>query len=326
MAARRQEKRKKLGSFLTVRASHPPLVFRAISNFLPTMTLASPHPSSAVHAESADVRHGQEALPTMAEPYVPPPPEGPQAFMRPLGLADPFRWLAKGGLDLISHPGIALFYGVTFWFMAQILATVFKHKPEYTLTMVSGCLLVGPFLAMGLYEVSRKREQGEQPEMGKSLMCWDQHIRSMAMLVLVLMVLELLWGRASLVVFAVFFNTGMPSTTGVIEAVFNPQNMDFLFVYLGVGGVFASLVYGLSVVSIPMILDRDTDAISAVLTSMRVVFSHPAVMLLWGLLLSMLVVIALLPWALGIVLVGPWLGHASWHAYRGSVAWEESAS
>jgi uncharacterized membrane protein len=59
---------------------------------------------------------------------------------------------------------------------------------------------------------------------------------------------------------------------------------------------------------------------------MRVVFSHPAVMLLWGLLLSMLVIIALLPWALGIVLVGPWLGHASWHAYRGSVAWEESAS
>ena len=262
----------------------------------------------------------------MAEPYVPPPPEGPQALMRPLGLADPFRWLVRGGHDLISHPGIALFYGVTFWFMAQILATVFKHKPEYTLTLVSGCLLVGPFLAMGLYEVSRKRECGEQPEMGKSLMCWDQHIRSMAMLVLVLMVLELLWGRASLVVFAVFFNTGMPSTTGVIEAVFNPQNLDFLLVYLGVGGIFASLVYGLSVVSIPMILDRDTDAISAVLTSLRVVFSNPMVMLVWGLLLSLLVVSALLPWGLGIVLVGPWLGHASWHAYRGSVGWEESAS
>ena len=148
----------------------------------------------------------------------------------------------------------------------------------------------------------------------------------MAMLVLVLMVLELLWGRASLVVFAVFFNTGMPSTTGVIEAVFNPQNLDFLMMYLGVGSIFASLVYGLSVVSIPMILDRDTDAISAVLTSLRVVFSHPMVMLVWGLLLSLLVVSALLPWALGIVVVGPWLGHASWHAYRGSVGWEESAS
>jgi uncharacterized membrane protein len=92
---------------------------------------------------------------------------------------------------------------------------------------------------------------------------------------------------------------------------------------LAVGGVFAALVYGLSVVSIPMILDRDTDAISAVITSMRVVFLHPGVMLLWGLLLSVLVIAALWPWALGIIVVGPWLGHASWHAYRGSVEWEE---
>ena len=263
-------------------------------------------------------------LPTMAAPYVPPPPSGPRAHMRSLGLTDPFRWLASGLKDLRQNPGIALFYGLCFWGMAQLLGLVFKHKPEYVLSWVSGCLLVGPFLAMGLYEVSRKRERGELPDMVSSLMCWDQHIRSMALLVLVLLVLELLWGRASLVVFAVFFNTGMPSTTGVIEAVFNPQNLEFLLVYLAVGGVFAALVYGLSVVSIPMILDRDTDAISAVLTSMRVVFSHPGVMLLWGLLLSVLVLAALWPWALGIILVGPWLGHASWHAYRGSVEWEES--
>ncbi len=289
------------------------------------MPLSSSSPTALSEPVAGDPSAEKNALLSMAEPYVPPPPEGPQALIRPLGFADPFRWLLRGWHDLISHPGIALFYGVTFWFMAQILATVFKHKPEYTLSMVSGCLLVGPFMAMGLYEVSRKRERGEVPELATSLMCWDQHLRSMAMLVLVLMILELLWGRASLVVFAVFFNTGMPSTTGVIEAVFNPQNVEFLLVYLGVGGVFAALVYGLSVVSIPMILDRDTDAISAVLTSMRVVFAHPMVMLFWGLLLSLLVLGALLPWALGIVLMGPWLGHASWHAYRGSVAWEESA-
>lgn len=274
-------------------------------------------PIDPVASESAD-------LPNMAAPYVPPAPEGPQSLMRPLGFSDPFRWLARGWQDLTRHPGIALFYGLCFWFMAQVLAMVFKHKPEYTLSLISGCLLVGPFLAMGLYEVSRKRERGEVPDMATSLMCWDRHIRSMAMLVLVLMVLELLWGRASLVVFAVFFNTGMPSTTGVIQAVFNPQNIEFVLVYLGVGGAFAALVYGLSVVSLPMILDRDTDAISAVLTSMRVVFSHPGVMLLWGLLLSVLVLAALWPWALGIIVVGPWLGHASWHAYRGSVAWSES--
>lgn len=263
-------------------------------------------------------------LPSMPTPYVPPLPVGPRAHMRALGFSDPFRWLVSGLSDLRQHPGIALFYGLCFWAMAQVLAWVFAHQPEYTLSLISGCLLVGPFLVMGLYEVSRQRERGELPDLAATLLCWKPHIRSMAMLVLVLMGLELLWGRASLVVFAVFFNTGMPSTTGVIEAVFNPQNLEFLMVYLAVGGVFAALVYGLSVVSIPMILDRDTDAISAALTSLRVVFSHPGVMLLWGLLLSVLVLLALWPGALGIVVVGPWLGHASWHAYRASVQWAES--
>jgi uncharacterized membrane protein len=184
-----------------------------------------------MNADAKTLEAAQDSdLPTMATPYVPPPPVGPRSLMRPLGFADPFRWLVRGLQDMCQHPGIALFYGLCFWGMAQVLALVFKHKPEYTLSLISGCLLVGPFLAMGLYEVSRKRERGELPDMATSLMCWDQHIRSMAMLVLVLMVLELLWGRASLVVFAVFFNTGMPSTTGVIEAVFNPQNLEFLMV------------------------------------------------------------------------------------------------
>ncbi len=148
----------------------------------------------------------------------------------------------------------------------------------------------------------------------------------MSMLVLVLIVLELLWGRASLVVFAVFFNTGMPSTTGVMQAIFNPENWEFLLVYLIVGGAFASLVFSVAVVSIPMILDRDTDAISAAITSLQVVFANVAVMVLWGGLLSSLVFVALLPWGAGLILVGPLLGHASWHAYRGSVRWLDDAA
>ena len=84
--------------------------------------------------------------------------------------------------------------------MAVVLTLVFRNKPEYVMSIASGCLLIGPFLAMGLYEVSRRREAGIQPELGASLTCWDKHIRSMGMLVLVLIVLELLWGRASLVV------------------------------------------------------------------------------------------------------------------------------
>jgi uncharacterized membrane protein len=140
----------------------------------------------------------------------------------------------------------------------------------------------------------------------------------MLVLVLVLVVLELLWGRASLMVFAVFFDTGMPSTAGVVQAVFSPQNVEFVAVYLLVGGVFAGLVFSTCVVSIPLILHRGTDAITAGLSSFQVVLASPGVMLLWGLLIVSLVLGAMaLPWAVGLLLVGPWLGHATWHAYRG---------
>lgn len=258
------------------------------------------------------------------QPYVPPPCAAPQALMPPLGLGDPLRWLARGWRDFLAAPGIGAFYGVCFWLMALVLALVFRSRPEYVMSIASGCLLVGPFLAMGLYEVSRRRERGESPELSASLTCWDRHLRSMAMLVLVLIVLELLWGRASLVVFAVFFNTGMPSTTGVLQAIFNPDNLEFVLVYLAVGGVFALLVYSTAVVSIPMILDRDTDAISAAITSIRVVFANPLTLLWWGALITGLIVLALASWGLGFIVIGPLLGHASWHAYRGAVRWQEA--
>lgn len=256
-----------------------------------------------------------------------PMPTGPQAGGRlhALRWRDPFTWLAAGARDLAAAWRVSLVFGVCFWLMAVVLGAVFRSLPEYTMSFVSGCFLVGPFLAMGLYESSRRRAMGEPQDLGASLTCWDTHLGSMGMLVLVLVVLELLWGRASLVVFAVFFNTAMPSTTGVIQAIFNPQNWEFVAVYLAVGGAFAVLVYAIAVVSIPMILDRDTDAISACITSIQVVFKNTGVMILWGLLIALLVALALLPWGLGLVLVGPWLGHATWHAYRGSVSWQGDA-
>ena len=125
-------------------------------------------------------------------------------------------------------------------------------------------------------------------------------------------------------VFAVFFNTGMPSTTGVMNAIFNVGNWEFLAVYMAVGSLFAMLVFSTSVVSIPMILDRDTDAISAAITSIRVMFANPGVMLLWGALITGLIALALLAWGAGLILIGPLLGHASWHAYRGTVRWQEA--
>jgi uncharacterized membrane protein len=240
--------------------------------------------------------------------------------INPIAFGDPIRWLWMGLRDMASQPLISLFYGFSFWLMALILLAVFKSNPEYTLSAVSGCLLVGPFLAMGLYDVSMHMARGEPPSMGSSLTCWESHLKSMSMLIMVMIVLELLWGRASLVVFAVFFNTGgMPTTATVLEAVFNPQNWEFIVAYLCVGGFFAGLVFASMMVSIPMILDRDTDAITACITSLRVFVEHTGVSLLWGSLITALVVLAMLPSAAGLLLVGPWLGFASWHAYRASV-------
>ncbi|WP_313077660.1 DUF2189 domain-containing protein [Melaminivora sp.] len=248
------------------------------------------------------------------------PAAAPATQLRPLHWRQPFEWLARGASDLLHAPGIALFYGLCFWAMALLLGWVFRAQPEYTMSLASGCLLVGPFLAMGLYEASRRREAGLPPSLGQSLTCWDSHMGSMAMLVLVLIVLELLWGRASLVVFAVFFNTGMPSTTGVVQAVFNPQNWQFVMAYAAVGGLFAALVFSFTAVAIPMILDRDTDALTAALTSMRMVLDNPGVMLLWGALITLLVAVSLWLWGAGLLLTGPLLGHATWHAYRAALA------
>ena len=237
-----------------------------------------------------------------------------------LRLQDPLRWLWMGLRDMVSQPLITIFYGFCFWLMALVLLAVFKSNPEYTLSAVSGCLLIGPFLAMGLYDVSLHMERGEAPSMGSSLTCWESHLRSMGMLIMVMVVLELLWGRASLVVFAVFFNTaGMPTTATVLEAVFNPQNWEFIAAYLCVGGFFAGLVFASMMVSIPMILDRDTDAITACITSMRVFVEHTGVAVVWGLLIIALSALAMWPSAAGLLVVGPWLGFASWHAYRASV-------
>jgi uncharacterized membrane protein len=279
------------------------------------MTATSPTPvpvpdaSAPSQAQCAEAIAGQ-ALHDTAAPIA----------LRRLHAADPFRWLLRGLHDMRAAPGIAVFYGVCFWGMAMLLGWVLRTRPEYTMSLASGCLLLGPFLAMGLYDTSRRREAGQRPQLSESLTCWDSHMGSMGMLVLVLVVLELLWGRASLVVFAVFFNTGMPSTTGVLDAVFNPQNWSFVAVYAVVGGVFAAMVFSTSVVSIPMILDRDTDALTAGITSVRAVLENTAVMLLWGALITAIVGLSLWFWGVPLLLAGPLLGHASWHAYRASVA------
>lgn len=234
-----------------------------------------------------------------------------------LRVSSPFAWLAGGWRDLRSAWVQSLIFGAFFWVMTLVIKYVFLGSPEYTLTVISGCFLVGPFLAMGLYDISRRRERGLAQDFGASMTCWSDYLSNMGLLVLVLIVIELLWGRASLVVFAVFFNTGMPSTTGVVDAVFNPKNIEFVIAYLIVGGFFAGLVFSTCAISIPMILDRDVDAVTAGIRSIQSVVLRPDVMVLWGLLIVVLMLASFAsPWSIGVLFLVPLLGHATWHAYR----------
>ncbi|MFO1341337.1 MAG: DUF2189 domain-containing protein [Burkholderiaceae bacterium] len=241
------------------------------------------------------------------------------APLRTLAWSAPFRWLALGWRDFVRAPGIGLFYGLCFVGMGWALMKVFEQAPAYTLALSAGFLLMGPFLCLGLYQTSKVLEQGGEPDFGASLMAWDTRTGTLAVFGFVLLVLEMLWGRASLVIFAVSFD-GMPDFKGSLAALLDPENLNFIVAYVIVGGVFAGLIYAISVVSIPMILDRPTDAITAGLTSFRLVLGQPGVMLLWGALLTALVVLAMLPWFAGLLVAGPVAGHATWHAYRAAVA------
>ena len=231
-----------------------------------------------------------------------------------LKAGDPLRWLRLGWADFIRTP-VGLFYGTCFFLMGHALLLVFRTAPAYVLALSAGFLLLGPFLCLGLYHVSRALEQDHPPSLPDSLLAWEQTKGSIAIFAGVLLILEMLWGRASLVVFAVSFST-MPEAHNLLSQLLARENLEFLITYTLVGGIFAGLIFVTSAISIPMILDRQTDAISASLTSIRACLQNPGVMAWWGALITLLVVLAMLPWFLGLIVVGPVVGHATWHAYR----------
>ena len=244
-------------------------------------------------------------------------PFGPP--LNTLSLADPGRWLAAGWRDFRRAPGIGLFFGLCFMLMGMAVLQVFEHAPIYTLALCAGFLLAGPFLCLGLYQVSRRLEQGQKPSLLDALTAWRRRMSQIAIFGAVLLILELIWGRAALVVFAVSF-TGMPDFAGSPMKLLAMENLGFIVAYLAVGSVFAGLIFGVSVIAMPMLLDRDTDAVSAGLASLKLSLTQPLVMMAWGALITVLVVLAMLPAFLGLLVVGPVLGHASWHAYKAALA------
>ena len=242
----------------------------------------------------------------------------PAIEIRALHWTAPLRWLRSGWRDFTRAPAIGLFYGASFAAMGWLLLWLFRSAPAYTLALSAGFLLLGPFLCLGLYDVSRRLERGEPPSFVASLTAWKTRTGTLAIFGGVLLIVEMVWGRAALVIFAVSFD-GLPDFKGSLLALLDPDNLGFIIVYLMVGSLFAGLIFAISVVAMPMILDRPTDAVTAGLTSLRLCFDQPGAMLLWGATLTLLVVAAMLPAFAGLLIVGPVLGHASWHAYREAI-------
>lgn len=231
----------------------------------------------------------------------------------------PFAWLKAGWRDFTRAPAIGLFYGLCFVLMGWALVGTFQRAPEYTLALSAGFLLLGPFLCLGLYHASRELEQGRQPSLLRSLTAWRISSAQLAIFAAVLLVLEMLWGRAAMIVFAISFE-GVPDFNGPLSSFLTEEFITFGVVYTAVGAIFAGLIFAISVVSMPMILDRSVDAVSAGLLSMRLVATQPGVMWLWAALIGLLSLVAMLPGFAGLLLVAPVLGHASWHAYRAALA------
>lgn len=233
-----------------------------------------------------------------------------------LPLTAPIDWLRHGAADLRAGGMASLFYGLCFAATGLLLLLALRHAVQLVTAVTTGFMLVGPFFAIGLYELSRRREAGEALSLAPTLTVWRRNLAAIGIYSLILIVLYLLWARASLVMFALFYQGGMPSLESFITQVSRFDNIEFLAAYLFVGAVFAGLVFAFSVVSIPMMLDRNQDAVTAMLASFLALVRNLPTMLLWAALIALLTALGIATAFLGLIITMPLVGHASWHAYR----------
>jgi len=240
--------------------------------------------------------------------------------VREVDAGAPLRWVSRGFADFKACPIPSLFYGFWFAAMGLLVTIVFEHAYEYTAALTSGFLLLGPFLAMGLYEISRRRELGQSCELRPTLAVWTRNAGNIGIFAVVLGIVFLVWARASLVVFALFYSDELPNLSGFLTQLLALENLEFLLVYFGVGLLFATIVFAASVISVPLMLDRNQDAITSMLASIGALARNPGPMLIWAFLIVALTVVGFLSFHLGLVVLMPIVGHASWHAYRDLVA------
>lgn len=236
-----------------------------------------------------------------------------------LGPAAPLTWLRLGWGDLRANGMASIFYGACFSVAGILLVLALRHATHLVAAVTTGFMLLGPFLGMGLYELSRRCERGEPPDLAASMTVWRRNVPAIGLFSLIVIVLYLIWARASVVTFALFYSGGLPTLEGLLAELARFENMEFMVAYLLVGGFFAGLVFSFSVVAIPLMLDRDQDTVTAMLASFLAVVRNAPAMLVWGVLIVILTVLGFATGLAGLVVTMPLAGHATWHAYRALV-------
>lgn len=244
-----------------------------------------------------------------------------QPIVRTIGIADLREALVRGLADFNAMPTHLLFLCVIYPIVMLVAARTYAGYDVLPLVfpLLAGYTLIGPLVATGMYELSRRREQGLDISRGHAFdVLRFRSIRSIATLGVVLMVIYFAWLFAAQAIYELYFGSAVPeSIAAFARQVFTTSSgWALMIVGCGVGFLFAVVVFTLSVVSFPLLLDRDVGVMTAVGTSISAVLANPLTMAMWGLIVAGALLIGSLPLFVGLAVALPVLGHATWHLYR----------
>jgi len=223
----------------------------------------------------------------------------------------PLVWLRSGWKDFKSSWTHSLTYGAIFALLGFGLVTIAWSQHYLAITLTTGFLLVSPFLATIFYDLSRRREQ---PDTAAFASIRD-NLSSIGLFALMLMFTLSVWERLSAILVGVHLGAS-PVPEASLAWLFSTENIEFVIPFILVGGVMAAVVFAISVVSLPMLMDRRVDIVTAVMTSLLAARENPLAMLVWATAIVLLTGIGIATSFIGLAVIFPVLGHATWHAYR----------
>jgi len=236
--------------------------------------------------------------------------------LRRIGATQPLRWLRQGARDLARTPGPSLGMGLLIAALGLLLGGAGWKASYMAPALLGGFLLVAPVAAILLYALARQLERGEPASLAGAWQAWRANAGSIMLFGLVLCLAYIVWERLAAIVFALFYE-GQPLQLSRWPAeLLSGRYNELLLAFMLVGACLAALVFALGVVSAPLLVDRPVDVITAMLTSLHCCRLNPAPLLLWALLIAGLTALGFATLMLGLIVIFPWLAHASWHAYR----------